>query len=82
MNILIVPVSRIAFTKIRNLRNFDAIFTTILIVTISRIAFTKNRNLRSSGNFEECTVQPVLWGNVYMCYNHVHLDNLSDISAY
>ena len=41
-----LTVSRIAFTKIRNLRNFDAIFTNILIVTVSRIAFTKNRNLR------------------------------------
>ena len=45
-NILILTVSRIAFTKIRNLRNVDAIFTNILIVTVSRIAFTKNRNLR------------------------------------
>ena len=62
MNILNINISRIAFTKIRNLTNFDAIFTTILIVTISRIAFTKNRNLQSYGNFEECIVQPVLWG--------------------
>ena len=28
------------------------------------------------------TVQSVLWKNVYMCYNYVHLDNLLDISAY
>ena len=32
--------------KIRNLRNFEAIFTNILIVTVLKIAFTKNRNLR------------------------------------
>ena len=46
-NILIVTISRITITKIRNFRHFDDIFTNILIVTVSRIAFTKIRNLRN-----------------------------------
>ena len=29
-----------------------------------------------------CAVHPVLGANVYTCYDYVHLDNLSDISAY
>ena len=27
-------------------------------------------------------IQPGLGANIYMCYDYVHLDNLSDISAY
>ena len=27
-------------------------------------------------------VQPVFLANVYMCYDHVHLDTLSGVSAY
>ena len=82
-NILIVTFSRIAFTKNLNLRNDDAIFTNILIVTVLRIAFTKNRNLRKFRRMPSFAQNNLFCGkNVYMCYNYVHLDILSDISTY